>query len=60
MSLRPRLDKDVIEMAAKNAAENGRSFPDEINYALRKFYTYQDNVKTMNKIVRAQSKSKSR
>jgi len=50
--MRPRLDKDVTALIEKNAAENSRSATKELNYVVRKFYTYQDNVKTMGKIVR--------
>jgi len=41
MSFRPRLDKDVIDLAAHSAKVNGRSFPDEINFALRNHYLRQ-------------------
>lgn len=53
---RVRLEYDVEKMVEENATSNGRTLPAEVNYALRKFYTYQDNVKTMGKIVKAQRK----
>lgn len=48
------IDPDVHILVKQNARSNRRTYREEVNYALLKFYTYQDNVKTMGKIVRAE------
>lgn len=55
---RVRLESDVQKMVEENAAASGRTVRLEVNYTLRRFYTYQDNVNTMARIVKAQRKGR--